>query len=950
MTDMEFFAHDDEVVPLLVGLPPLPDVSCVPALVTLAWYHRQRDASQALVWVAQGRALLAGQPGQSERASERKSELEPKLVQKLLARCLLIEAEVNWLKAENDEAAALATSALASYVELTDSTGCADCHWVLSRIANDCGDSPGGLRHVQLMQDYAQQSGDVSRQCYADVGLAAIQAFSVGNVGFAKWRSAFELILPQAHPAVQVVIHGYFGVCASLQSDFGGAATQLVQAYELARSTGQIRDMICNAVNLGDAFSSLNDHQTALEWMQRGLDMARDLAWPVTLGLSLGQTADVLRHLGRLDAARELLDEAKQALSPVGVSRYYAIVFSYSGDFALDSGDYALAMTYFEELVKHADYLHQLDFKTTAWRGQAHALLKLGQVPQALRAIHMALDMARSQHDSYSQIRIFQVLADIYSRHHLPLPQAEGVYPPLYYLLQILPLAASIKGYTLAGDVLDAIANAYAATGDYVQAFQFTQKANVARESTHSLVAKNRAIAMQVRYQIERATANNEYHQQLAIAEAKRVAVLAETNAILARLGAVGQEITAQLQTDAVFAALSRNVHGLLDTSSFTVYLVAPDGESMSMAFGIEGGKPLPPLRIVRDDPYSNAARSWREGTDILIYPSLSEDDPALIPGTVFSLSRLFAPLVIGTRILGVMSVQSEQRYAYGVSERFIFRTLCAYGAIALENSHAYQQLEMAQAQVVEQEKLAALGRLVAGVAHELNTPVGNCLMMSSDLHQKADLMDGRMQQRNMKYRDLTDFLDDSQYAVTVVIRGLTHAADLVNSFKQVAVDRTTAHQRVFNLQQTCHDVVATMMNHIKLAGHQIELDIPPMIILDSYPGPFGQVISNFISNVLAHAFPTNSKGYIRLAAEVAPLNRVRITFSDNGAGIAEADLKRIFEPFFAGSQGGNGLGLSISYNIVTSLLNGKIWADSTLGSGTLFTLDLPLIVDATHE
>jgi signal transduction histidine kinase len=541
-------------------------------------------------------------------------------------------------------------------------------------------------------------------------------------------------------------------------------------------------------------------------------------------------------------------------------------------------------------------------------------------------------------------------MAEIYANHQLPLPASGGQYPPLYYLLQILPLAASIKGYTLGGDVLDAIANAYAQTEQYELAFRFTQKANLARESTHSLVAKNRAIAMQVRYQIERATAHSEYHQQLAIAEAKRVAVLAETNAILAKLGAVGQEITAQLQTDGVFAALSRNVHGLLDVCTFAVYLLTPDGKYLDMAFGIENGQALLPQRIGRDDPYSNAARSWRECTDILFHPALAADDPSFVPGTVFSLSRLFAPLMIGNRILGVMSVQSAQRYAYGASERFIFRTLCAYGAIALENSCAYQQLEMAQAQVVEQEKLAALGRLVAGVAHELNTPIGNCLIMSTDMHQKAEVMDERMLQRTIKHRDLVEFLDETDYSVMLVIRGLTHAADLVNSFKHVAVDRTAAHRRIFNLQQTCHDVVATMMNQIKLAGHQVELDIPATIELDSYPGSLGQVLSNFISNALTHAFPAEFHGQMRITAKMVQEDRVWLSFSDNGIGIPEAHLKRIFDPFFAGKKGSNGLGLSISYNIVTSLLNGKILVSSQLGDGTRFTLDLPLTAYAVSE
>jgi tetratricopeptide (TPR) repeat protein len=373
---MDFFVHDDELVPLRESLPPEPQASCLPTRVALAWYSRQRDTRQALVWVEQSRALLV-------QSADRHYSRELKC--QFLARCQLIEAEIQWLNAENLGASALATAALALCTEVADWTGCADCHWLFSRIANDGGDHAASLHHLQTMRDYAQRIGDEHRQWYADIGLASIQAFFDAKTGMDRWKPIFAAILPKANKPLRAMIYGYFGVCAGLQSDFGTAVTYLVQACDLSRKTGQIRDTIRNAVNVGDVFSSLNDYQTALEWMQRGLDMARSLAWPVTLGLSLAQTADVLRHVGRFEAARQLLDESRQVLAPIGVSRYYAITVSYLGDLSLSLNNYTAAMEYFGLLVQHADSLQQPDFKITAWRGQAHALLQLGQVPQALR-------------------------------------------------------------------------------------------------------------------------------------------------------------------------------------------------------------------------------------------------------------------------------------------------------------------------------------------------------------------------------------------------------------------------------------------------------------------------------------------------------------------------------------------------------------------------------------
>ena len=301
-------------------------------------------------------------------------------------------------------------------------------------------------------------------------------------------------------------------------------------------------------------------------------------------------------------------------------------------------------------------------------------------------------------------------------------------------------------------------------------------------------------------------------------------------------------------------------------------------------------------------------------------------------------------PLLVGERVLGVMTVQAMHAHAYGERERLIFRTLCAYGAIALDNALAYSQLQEAQSQLVSQEKLAALGSLMAGVAHELNTPIGNSLLIASTLEQKTTELEQAVNGPGLRKSELLSFIEDTRKASALVMRGLHSAADLVSSFKQVAVDRTTEQRRVFNLRQVTHEIVATVMNRIRKENHKIAFEVPDTIALDSYPGPFGQVITNLINNALLHGFDGRTGGQMRLVASMPGEGRVLVTFSDDGCGIAPEHLTRIFDPFFTTKlgKGGSGLGLSISYNIVTSLLGGQISVDSG-GSGTTFTLDLPL-------
>ena len=273
---------------------------------------------------------------------------------------------------------------------------------------------------------------------------------------------------------------------------------------------------------------------------------------------------------------------------------------------------------------------------------------------------------------------------------------------------------------------------------------------------------------------------------------------------------------------------------------------------------------------------------------------------------------------------------------------------LCAAFNQMHHNLVEYNQREEAQAQQMMQEKLAALGSLVAGVAHELNTPLGNSLMMTSALQDKTNTIDEKLKQRQIQRHELVEFIADAQEATGVIMRGLKNASDLVNSFKQVAVDRASVQRRPFDLQLTCHEVVSTMMRELRPFGHHIEIDIPNDIVLHSYPGPFGQVLANLIDNALIHAFEDRTAGKMTLTARMNGPHRVLIEFSDNGAGIADAFQNRVFDPFFTTKmgQGGSGLGLSISYNIVTTLLNGQIAVRSQAGQGTVFTLDLPLVTN----
>lgn len=261
------------------------------------------------------------------------------------------------------------------------------------------------------------------------------------------------------------------------------------------------------------------------------------------------------------------------------------------------------------------------------------------------------------------------------------------------------------------------------------------------------------------------------------------------------------------------------------------------------------------------------------------------------------------------------------------------------------ELSAAMNTLEQAQDELVRSEKMAALGSLVAGVAHELNTPIGNSLMVASTLQERTDEFESGIE-KGLTRTALNRQLSTSREAAASLVRNLQRAGELIASFKQVAVDQTTSARRRFALDEVVHEIILTLSPALKKMPWKIESDVPTGIWLESYPGPLGQVLTNLINNAVLHAFDGLPVGMIRVGARSLDESSMQLTLSDDGNGILPEHLPRIFDPFFTTrmGRGGTGLGLSICHNIVENILGGRVNVASTPGQGTVFTLTLPLV------
>ena len=258
------------------------------------------------------------------------------------------------------------------------------------------------------------------------------------------------------------------------------------------------------------------------------------------------------------------------------------------------------------------------------------------------------------------------------------------------------------------------------------------------------------------------------------------------------------------------------------------------------------------------------------------------------------------------------------------------------------ELEQTLENLKRTQDQLIQSEKLAALGSLVAGVAHEINTPVGIGVTAISSLLEDTRHMAELYKKEQLNRRDFKEFLQTTNNSARLVQKNLERTAQLIQSFKQVSADQSTEEQREFLFKGYLEDVIRSLYPKFKNRNIQINIDCDEKLKLNSYPGVFAQILTNLVLNSLTHGFTDEMDGQIDIAVNQKDKN-INIEYKDNGKGIPEDILPKIFDPFFTIDQSkGTGLGLHIVYNIVTQKLNGSLKCNSKLNNGVLFRIIFP--------
>ncbi|MFB8789870.1 MAG: hybrid sensor histidine kinase/response regulator [Potamolinea sp.] len=259
------------------------------------------------------------------------------------------------------------------------------------------------------------------------------------------------------------------------------------------------------------------------------------------------------------------------------------------------------------------------------------------------------------------------------------------------------------------------------------------------------------------------------------------------------------------------------------------------------------------------------------------------------------------------------------------------------------ELTKTLQELKATQEQLIESEKMAALGNLVAGVAHEINTPLGISVTAASVLNEDTTVFLNTYKSGKTKRAELETFLDTAIESSQMILANLNRAAELIQSFKQVAVDQSGETERIFKLKDYLDEIMLSLSGEVKKTKHSVKITGNENLTLSSFPGAFSQIVTNLLMNSIIHAYNEEDSGQIKLdfkrEGEV-----VLLQYSDDGKGINSENMSKIFDPFFTTnrSQGGTGLGLHIVYNLVTQRLKGTIHCESQLGVGTKFIIKFP--------
>ncbi|MDC8773433.1 hypothetical protein [Roseateles albus] len=612
---MQLFLPKVEVIALEQGLLGQSGLARAQTLVALAWYWRQTDSRQALAWVEAGESSLQGLGVQIQT-----TEVEP-----LAARLTLVRAELNLLSAELGAALQMVLAAIAQFEACRDMVGLGDAYWLHAQVLEDSGRQGQTKPSLDAARVAYETAGDMDRQAALHARCLTMALFDEPVAASAAISQSFPTEQVRPLP-VAFWISNAHGLAAALAGDPAASIKHFLRAHEIGLEIGQLRRALVAGSNAAESFLRLGDLDTALAMHERDLLLAREVGWPACLGLCLAKIGSAMRQLGRYGEARGFMLEGTKQMARLPGSRSQAQVAIDLAELELADGQFAEAVRAFTDLAAQRELTLAPDLLLLVQCGLATALVKVGQHQAAAKEATAALSLATNLGDVLGQVNAMQVLAQLPPDAGLPLPpQMQAPSLTLHYLRGALALAATIPDYEPTPELRQQLAAAEALAGNYKLAYEHGLAADMAFRRLQTATVQSRAVAMQVKHELEQAQAQTALHQQAAEA-------LRETTATLEVLGVMGRDITASLQAESVFQTLHRHVEQLLDAASFVVFMVEPaqaaagTPQQLVLTYGSEGGRKLPSESL---DLHGNSvfARCAREREELLINLAPEQSD-----------------------------------------------------------------------------------------------------------------------------------------------------------------------------------------------------------------------------------------------------------------------------------------------------------------------------------
>jgi signal transduction histidine kinase/CheY-like chemotaxis protein/tetratricopeptide (TPR) repeat protein len=947
---MDLFTTQNQILSLESHLIHLFGWRRVETLLELAWYLRQSDTQKSLHYIYEANLLAPILANSGEVTAQE--------VQRFNGYEKLIIAESAALHAHFEKAEQYLLQSFQHFETIDFQEGLGDAYITEASIALILGDSDRvdkvsskALNHFNKIKNKQRSLFAESLQIYKLAYSDPVRASSEITLFQQANSTTHNICVAALIAAAEGVIYG--------RREPSLAARYYMKSSNFALQVGMLRLSIISASNACESLQSINDLESALSTIEWAMKYAKLTKWPEIQGICSINLGAIQRQLGQIEDSRHTLEQALNSfhLTPGGINK--AIAYSEFAETLVADNQVREAVKIFEKAIRIFRKCKSMDDLPHTLIRYANALSLDQQIDKSLRALSEAKNLNEVHGYQALSIPIHQALADIYSRHQLPPPTAiQASNCRIHFLEEALKIGLSIENWRAPSSLLMSLSDAWADLNDPWQALQFAKQALTTNRAESYQNALNRTVAIDEHFAIEKAHEEAKYHHIIAQAESNKAATLKEAHDTLEKLGKIGQEITTKLDTQEVFISIFKHVQSLLETTSFLIYLIDETGQELSQVFGMEQNKPFPTHTISITHPTSLSARCARERKEIII--DVGENDPItpIISGTLITKSLLFAPLIIGEKLLGVMSIQSIRNHAYGDREIHIFNTLCAYSAIALENSIIYKKLNTTQSQLLdavqkldiarekertEKEKAEHSTRLksefLANMSHEIRTPINavvgmTYLVLQTELTSKQEQYITKIQHAsNSLLGIINDILDFSKI----------EAGKLEVELLPFCLEDVLSHVKHITQQKATEKGLEYLFT--------LEENLPEYYLGDSLR--LGQILINLCNN----AIKFTDQGSVKISCTTehsnpAPSEQIRlhIEIEDTGIGLSEEQLKLIFQDFIQadGSTtrrfGGTGLGLSISKKLV-ELMEGQIGVMSHLNYGSIFYINIPLTV-----